>query len=38
MPLCVSYDHRFIDGADGARFLQWIVRALEDPVLVELEG
>jgi pyruvate dehydrogenase E2 component (dihydrolipoamide acetyltransferase) len=38
LPICVSYDHRIIDGADGARFLRWIVRALEEPLLLALEG
>jgi pyruvate dehydrogenase E2 component (dihydrolipoamide acetyltransferase) len=38
LPLSVSYDHRLIDGADGARFLAWIVRAIEEPILVALEG
>ncbi len=38
LPLCVSYDHRIIDGADGARFLRWIVDALEEPILIALEG
>ena len=23
VPLCLSYDHRIIDGADGIRFLKW---------------
>jgi pyruvate dehydrogenase E2 component (dihydrolipoamide acetyltransferase) len=32
MPLSLSYDHRLIDGADGARFLRWIVDAIEEPV------
>lgn len=32
LPLALSYDHRLIDGADGVRFLRWIVEALEDPV------
>ncbi|WPR75957.1 2-oxo acid dehydrogenase subunit E2 [Algoriphagus sp. NG3] len=31
LPLSLSYDHRLIDGADGARFLRWICQALEDP-------
>jgi len=31
MPLSLSYDHRVIDGAEGARFLDWICRALENP-------
>lgn len=38
MPLALSYDHRLIDGADGVRFLQWIVAALEDPVKLAWEG
>ena len=38
MPLSLSYDHRVIDGADGARFLRWICEALETPFLVMLEG
>ncbi|MCB1163047.1 2-oxo acid dehydrogenase subunit E2 [bacterium] len=32
LPLDLSYDHRVIDGADGARFLRWIVAALEQPL------
>ncbi len=32
MPLCLTYDHRVIDGADGARFLRWICQALENPL------
>ncbi len=38
LPLSLSYDHRCIDGADGARFLRWIAAALENPMLVLLEG
>lgn len=38
MPLSLSYDHRLIDGADGTRFLRWIVDALEHPLLISLEG
>ena len=30
LPLALSYDHRVIDGADGARFLREIVRCLEN--------
>lgn len=30
LPLALSYDHRVIDGADGARFLREVVRCLED--------
>jgi pyruvate dehydrogenase E2 component (dihydrolipoamide acetyltransferase) len=38
LPLSLSYDHRIIDGADGARFIRWIVSALEQPFLLSLEG
>ncbi|MEW5765815.1 MAG: 2-oxo acid dehydrogenase subunit E2 [Acidobacteriota bacterium] len=38
LPLSLSYDHRLIDGADGARFLRWICEALEEPWLLALEG
>lgn len=29
LPVCVSYDHRIIDGADGARFMKRLVEWLE---------
>jgi pyruvate dehydrogenase E2 component (dihydrolipoamide acetyltransferase) len=38
LPLSLSYDHRVIDGADGARFLRWIAEALEQPLLLVFEG
>ena len=38
MPLSLSYDHRIIDGADGIRFLRWIIQALENSFLISLEG
>lgn len=38
LPLALTYDHRIIDGADGARFLQWIVQTLEEPFMTLLEG
>lgn len=38
MPLSLTYDHRVIDGADAVRFLRWIVDALEQPLLLSLEG
>ena len=38
LPLSLSYDHRVIDGADGIRFLRWIVEALEQPFLLALNG
>lgn len=34
LPLSFSYDHRIIDGADGARFTRWICEALESPLLL----
>jgi pyruvate dehydrogenase E2 component (dihydrolipoamide acetyltransferase) len=36
LPLSLSYDHRLIDGADGARFLVWMCRVLEQPFLTWL--
>jgi pyruvate dehydrogenase E2 component (dihydrolipoamide acetyltransferase) len=36
LPLSLSYDHRVIDGADGARFLRFIAEALEEPFLLSL--
>ncbi len=38
LPLSLSYDHRIIDGADAARFLRWVCEALEEPLLLALEG
>jgi pyruvate dehydrogenase E2 component (dihydrolipoamide acetyltransferase) len=38
MPLSLSYDHRLVDGADGIRFLRWIVEAIEQPFILSLEG
>jgi len=30
LPLCLSYDHRVIDGANGARFTRFLAACLED--------
>ena len=30
LPLCLSYDHRVIDGANGARFTRYFASCLED--------
>ena len=30
LPLCLSYDHRVIDGADGARFITYLSSCLSD--------
>jgi pyruvate dehydrogenase E2 component (dihydrolipoamide acetyltransferase) len=38
LPLSLSYDHRVIDGADGIRFLRWIVEAFEQPFMMALHG
>jgi pyruvate dehydrogenase E2 component (dihydrolipoamide acetyltransferase) len=37
-PLSLSFDHRLVDGADGARFLRWIVEAVEEPMMMVLES
>ena len=37
LPLSLSYDHRLIDGANGARFLRWVCEAIERPFVMELE-
>jgi pyruvate dehydrogenase E2 component (dihydrolipoyllysine-residue acetyltransferase) len=38
MPLSFGHDHRVLDGADGARFMSWIVEAIRNPLLMALEG
>ena len=38
MPLSLTYDHRLIDGADGARFLRWICQAIEKPINLVMKG
>jgi pyruvate dehydrogenase E2 component (dihydrolipoyllysine-residue acetyltransferase) len=38
LPLSLSYDHRIVDGADGIRFLRWVVEAFEQPFLLTLQG
>ncbi len=38
LPLSLSYDHRVIDGADGIRFLRWVVQAMEEPFVLALQG
>jgi pyruvate dehydrogenase E2 component (dihydrolipoamide acetyltransferase) len=37
LPLSLSYDHRIIDGADGARFLRWVCEALQEPFKLFVE-
>ena len=36
LPLSLSYDHRVIDGADGARFLRWVAEAFAQPFVMVL--
>ncbi len=38
MPICLSYDHRIIDGAEAARFARWFCEAMEQPFNIMLEG
>ena len=38
LPFSLSYDHRVIDGADGIRFLRWVIEALENPMKLIVEG
>jgi pyruvate dehydrogenase E2 component (dihydrolipoamide acetyltransferase) len=38
LPLSLSFDHRIIDGADGAQFLGWIIDAIQEPLLLSLQG
>lgn len=35
LPLALSYDHRLIDGADGARFMRWVCDAIAQPFLLD---
>ncbi|MEW6252619.1 MAG: dihydrolipoamide acetyltransferase family protein, partial [Planctomycetota bacterium] len=32
LPLSLSFDHRMVDGADGARFVNAVIAALENPL------
>jgi len=38
MPLSLAFDHRAFDGADGARFMTWMVDAINQPLMLALEG
>jgi pyruvate dehydrogenase E2 component (dihydrolipoamide acetyltransferase) len=37
LPLCLSFDHRVIDGAAAARFMVDLIELLENPDLLQLE-
>jgi pyruvate dehydrogenase E2 component (dihydrolipoamide acetyltransferase) len=36
LPLSLSYDHRIVDGADAARFMDFICRSLEQGLTIQL--
>ena len=38
LPLCVAFDHRVVDGAEAARFTKDLVRFLEAPESLPLQG
>jgi len=38
LQLSLSYDHRAIDGADGARFIRWVAEVFEQPFLLSLQA
>jgi pyruvate dehydrogenase E2 component (dihydrolipoamide acetyltransferase) len=37
LPLSLSFDHRVVDGAEAARFLNMVIMRIEDPDLILLE-
>jgi pyruvate dehydrogenase E2 component (dihydrolipoamide acetyltransferase) len=38
LPLCLAFDHRVVDGAEAARFTKDLVRFLESPESLPLQG
>ncbi len=38
LPMSLSFDHRVIDGTDGAAFMGWIKEAIEQPLMLALNG
>jgi pyruvate dehydrogenase E2 component (dihydrolipoamide acetyltransferase) len=38
MPLSLTYDHRIIDGADGARFTTRLAQLFSDPIRLLMES
>jgi pyruvate dehydrogenase E2 component (dihydrolipoamide acetyltransferase) len=38
LPLCLSFDHRVVDGAEAARFTKDLIRFLEEPEKLPLQG
>lgn len=38
LPLCLTYDHRVVDGADGARFTTRLAQMFSDPIRLLMES
>ncbi len=38
LPLSLTFDHRLVDGAEAARFMNVVIEHLEDPNLMLIEG
>jgi pyruvate dehydrogenase E2 component (dihydrolipoamide acetyltransferase) len=38
LPLSLTYDHRAIDGADGARFTSRLAQLFSDPIRLLMES
>jgi pyruvate dehydrogenase E2 component (dihydrolipoamide acetyltransferase) len=38
LPLCLSFDHRVIDGAEAARFMLDLIKYIENPDLLLTES
>ena len=38
LPLSFTFDHRAMDGADGARFMTWIADVIRQPLVLALGG
>ena len=38
LPLCLSFDHRVVDGAEVARFMNDLINLLENPSLLLIES
>ncbi len=38
LPLSFTFDHRVMDGADGARFMTWIADVIRQPLVLALGG
>jgi len=36
LPLCLSFDHRVVDGAEAARFMNDLIKSIEDPSPLKL--